>query len=206
MTTLNLIVDWVNQMLLKNASIGNSFTLKPFYQGNVLPLQVQICQPDTIGNAGGAIFPDIANLSLTILISATYGGATLAAQTVWTKDPVLKTFVGNLALNTVALNNWMGIQTSQNALMEIKLTEGLATWTIWEGAITVQAPVIVNPVVVPIPGFTPLFIEDAIQRFPQFKMRPGERLTFVSEDGTQCRIEGCNDNGTADTVQAANIP
>jgi len=66
---LKLYVDWLNKKLVTSVSNQGSFTLPKFYQGDVLPMQVYIVEPDGTGLGQSLVSND--NMALKLAVSDT---------------------------------------------------------------------------------------------------------------------------------------
>lgn len=202
---LKLYLDWLNQKLVLGPNSSTAFQLKTFYASDILPLQIQMLEPVPGGSVNEYARPDISNISLQVAIADAPGASPtiLAGPGTWTKDISNAIFTGSLALNTAAMSTFMtGVTTATKAAwIQFKAAEGANSWTVFEGTIQIAQPLITTAFSAPAPGLTPLSLEDAVQRFVQFRASAGQTITLTSPDGNYQRIIGCrNDNQPQDDV------
>lgn len=200
---LKLYVNWFEKRLVKGPSNPGTFTLPTFYQGDTVPMQVTLLEPDPDGGPNDFVKVDIDDMALSLAVgtapTGTSGGPTpLVTQFVWSKDTAEKYFYADVAFSTSGINDHLGSAAEKTDLyLELQITESTSVTTIWQGTIKVRAEVIEATTASVAAGATPLSKEEANQIYARKFMDPGETITFVSEDGTRRRIIGVHDDGSA---------
>jgi len=184
-----------------NAASQTQFTLPPFTQGNVLPVQVQILEPNPDGGANSFSLTNISNIALSAAMLAAPTGASVDAPFMtaysWTKDLVNGIFTANFDFTSASVDSFIGTATDKQAFLEFIATEGTSRYSIWSGLVKIKATGIKNTSVVPVPGQVALSLAQAQQMFVPFLMGAAQTITFVSPDGTHERILGVHDDATA---------
>ena len=197
---LKLYVDWFSHKL-KNGPNAGSFTLPSLYQGAILPMQVQIIEPNSGGNPNQYDIVDPTNLGLQLAIFATQPIGTastpvaIVTQFSWSTSESTKAFQADVKLNTAALNSHIAAATSVAAWLELKVTEGGATTPIFQSKITIAAGGIEATTASVPAGETPLSMEVASQMFATRFMEKGDAIIFQSQDETKhIKVFADNDN------------
>lgn len=166
-----------------------------------MPVEVRILEPDAVNGANAFTYPDISNMALEVTMGASPTGSVadspFMTQYTWTKDIVNSKFTGNFDFTAAAVTTFLGTLGTKQAYLEFVIVEGLSKYTIWAGAVTLNATAIKATTPAPsVPGQVVLTLQDALQRFAQFRMSAGQTVTFISPDGTHERIIGVHDDGT----------
>ena len=190
-----LFVNWYNKTLQVSDTNGGAFALPTFNKYETIPFEIVIVQPE------GSQFQrfnrvDISNLSLSIAINDTYDDAApLAYQPSFSKDEDTNTFSGELALNTAAMNSYIGGQSTAAAFFEIEIQEGTARSKIFVGSITLQNAVTQNAVTTPTPVDEYFTKAQTEQQFVKKVMPSSEQITITSPMNLYQRIIGVGDDG-----------
>ena len=201
MTTLNFYINTFSKAMQASPASGSIFTPPPFYQGDILPVQVQILTPNSAGGANSYTFPDISNTSIEATMGAQPVGnvadAPFMTQYAWTKNIANGIFTANFDFTSASVDAFVGSAPNRQAWLQFTILEGASKQTIWGGLVQINATAIKNVAPgAPPPGQINLTLQDALQRFPQFKRLAGQQDTWLSPDGTRQRIIGVNNDGT----------
>jgi hypothetical protein len=170
------------------------------FQSNTLSLQVQVVDPPTDILAQPSIV-DLAGFGLRASVGATPTGtaggpAPLALQDTFVWDAVNKWFTADLALNTGAIDAFIGALASIPAYFELNITSSGNRITILQTTFNLRAVVDELTSNVPTPGNVYLTLAESIAYFFPIVGKPGMTLTFVSPDGTKKREIGVNNDGS----------
>lgn len=190
-----LFVNWYTKTLQVSDTNGGIFALPPFNKYETIPLEIVIVQPD------GSQFNkfsrvDISSLSISVAINDTYDDASpLAYQPTFSKDEDTNTFSGELALNTVAMNAYIGAASTKDAFFEIEIQEGTARSKIFLAEIELQNSVTTTATTTPTPIDEFYTKAQSEQQFIKRVMPAGEQITMTSPSGTFQRIIGVSDAG-----------
>lgn len=194
---IKLYVDWLNKRLQQGLKNGSTFTLPKLYQGDKIPMQVYIVEPDPDAGVNAFAKIDIANMALQLAIStAPVGNAAetpFVTQYTWSKNTIEGYFYADVEMGA-GVATFLGALSEKDAYMELEITEGASIATVWQGSVTVRAEIIEAGSLQVAAGSTPLSLEVAKQMFASKRMDPGETLTFVSSDGLSSRILGVNND------------
>lgn len=198
---LKFYIDWLNKKLVKSDSNGGLFIPPVFYQGDVIPMQVYIVEPDPDGTDNDFVSPAIDNMALSMAVSDTptgsSGGPTpFVTQYTWSKDTNEKYFYAEVAFNTAELNTFIGSARTTTGYMEFQITEGTAITTAWQGTITIDAEVIEASSASVAPGETALSLEAASQIFVKRQLENGGQIRIPSPDGTKLTVLWTDNDGT----------
>lgn len=182
---LKLNIDWFSQRLLSFPDRAGAFLLPTFHQDDILPVEIQVVEPDPDSNFRT---PDISNFAITFSIEDTDLGTVIVYQATWNKDIQLGTFNGLVYFNTAELDTWFGTDPTKTATLKIRRTNSDgSTAIIFEDEVTINAnlsgAVPTNPLI----GTTPLTVELANQIYCKKRMDPGDSLTMVDVDSTVSR-------------------
>jgi hypothetical protein len=197
--TRKIFVNWFTKKLQLSDSKSGDFTLPAFNKYETIPFEVCIIEPSLIA-IGIERYSrvDISNLSLSVAINDTYDDAApLCYQSTFTKDEDQNIFSGELALNTAALNSYIGSADSRTAYLEIEIQEGTARNKIYTGQVTIQNAVTQVGATAPTPVDEYLTKAQTTAQFVSKVMPAGEQLTITSPSGTYQRILGVDDGGAA---------
>lgn len=194
---LRLFVNWYLRSLQISDTNSGTFVLPSFRKYETVPLEIVIVEPDgTQFNRFSRV--DISNLSLSVAINDTYDDAApLAYQNTFSKDETTNTFKGELALNTAALNTYIGSADSKSGYFEIEMQEGTARSKICTQLITLYNAVTQTAVTVPTPADEYLTKAQQQAQFAQKVMPAGEQFTITSPGGLYTRTFGVDDGGAA---------
>jgi hypothetical protein len=192
-----LFVNWFTKKLQLSDRKSGEFTLPAFTKYETIPLEICIIEPDLAGvGIDRYSRVDISNLSLTVTINETYDDpAPLAQQATWTKNEDDNVFSAELALNTAALNAYLGSSDSKTAYIEIEIQEGTARNKIFIAAITLQNAVSQITSVAPTPLDEYYTKPQVTAQFVAKVMPAGEQITITSPGGIYQRIVGVDDGG-----------
>jgi len=196
---LKLFVDWYNKRLQQGLRNAGSFTLPTFFQGDVIPMQVYLLEPDPDDGPTTFSKVDISNIALSMAVGPTPVGnaaeTPIATQYTWSKNTTENYFYADLALNTAGVGTLLGATANATAYLEIQATEGSSITTLIQQQITIKAEVIEAGSLSVAAGATPLSLEVAQQMFCLKRMGAGETLTFTSPDGLRYLIKGVDNDG-----------
>lgn len=198
---LKLYVNWSEKKLMIGPKNNGTFQLPSLYQGDVVPIEVHIFEPDPDGGPNDFIKQDVSSMALKLGIgpapTGTAGGPSLyVTQFTWSKNTDENYFYADVAMNTAELTTAIGSSASLSAYMELEVTEGSGVTTIWQGAVTIKAELIEASTATVAAGETPLSLDVALQMFAQKIMPAGETFTLVSSDGTRRIVLYCHDDGS----------
>jgi hypothetical protein len=191
------VINWFTKSLQISDSNGGPFTLPHFNKYETIPLRIVIVEPD-LATRGLNRFSrvDISGLSLTVSINDTFDDAApLVQQASWTKDETINEFIGELALNTAALNTYLGSSDSKSAYLEIEIQEGTARSKILTQVITLQNAVTQNGSVAPAPLDEYYTKGQTDGQFLRNVLLPGQQVTIPSPGNVYHRIIGVTDTG-----------
>lgn len=196
--TRKLFVNVQTKSLQISDRDGGVFALAPFNKYETVPLEIVLVESD-LTSRGLPKFTrlDVSPLSISVAINQTFDSAApLAYQPTFAKDEELNMFSAELALNTAALNTYLGSNTSMPAYFEVEIQEGTARSKIYTAVITLQNAVTQISSVAPTP------VDEYLtksQQVAQFFPRVGEasgQLTFTSPGSVYQRIIGVADDGS----------
>jgi len=198
---LKLTVDWFNKTLIRSSTSQTPFILPSFFQGDIVPFQVTIVEPDPDGSINDYLKPDISNMALKLAVGAqpvgTAGTPTpFVTQFTWSKNTQESFFYADVAFNTGDLDTWLGSNSSKEAYIELEITELSAVTTIYQGTVTIKAELIEGTTASVQPGETALSLEAARQMFCPRMLEPGGQLIFPSLDGTKRTVLYTDDDGS----------
>lgn len=195
--TRKLFVNIQTKALQISDRNGGVYVLPPFNKYETVPFEIVLVELDTsaIGLPRYRRI-DISPLSISVAINEVFDDATpLAYQPTFAKDEELNAFSAELALNTAALNTYLGSSDSKNAYFEIEMQEGTARTKIYTAVVTLQNAVTQIGATVPVP--TDEYFTKS-QTTAQFLPRIGEpagQQTYTSPSSTWQRIIGVDDAG-----------
>lgn len=195
--TRKLFVNFQTKSLQISDRNGGVFVLPPFNKYETVPLEIVLVELDTAA-AGLPRYRrmDISNLSISVAINDAFDTATpLAYQSTFTKDEELNVFSGELSLNTVAMNFYMGSAETGSPYFEIEIQEGTARNKIYTAIVTIQNAVTQVGSAIPTPADEYLTKAQQVAQFVQKIMPASEQLTFTSPSGNWQRIVGVDDSG-----------
>lgn len=195
--TRKLFANFQTKALQISDRNGGLFVLPPFNKYETVPLQIVLVESD-LTSSGLPKYTrlDVSSLSLSVAINQTYDSAApLAYQPTFAKDEQLNMFSAELALNTAALNAYLGSADSKSAYFEIEVQEGTARTKVYTAIVALQNAV------TQVGGTVPSPVDEYLtkaQQVAQFMPRVGEasaQLTFTSPGSVYQRIIGVSDTG-----------
>lgn len=199
MGLLNLVVDRQNKRLV--AVLGSITQIPPIFQSNTVTVRVTVVDP-----TGSLTAPyttvDLTGYGCRVSVGATPTGdsggpAPLALQDTNPWVPAGKYFQGDLALNTVAVDSYIGTTASKSAFFEINLTNGGTRETILQVTFTLAAVVDELTSTTPTPTDQFLTKAECLALFQKLIGDAGQRLVLKSLNGVYGREIGVNDDGSA---------
>lgn len=197
--TRKLFVNLSTKKLQVSDVKSGEFVLPYFNKYETVPLEICIVEPSLqVLGVDRYSRVDISNLSISVAINDTFDDASpLVYQNTFTKNEDANVFSGELALNTAALNTYLGSSDSKSAYFEIEIQEGTARNKIYTGVITLQNAVTQVSSTVPTPVDEYLTKAQISAQFVQKILPAGEQITITSPSGTYQRILGVDDGGAA---------
>lgn len=178
---------------------GGVAVLPYFNKYETVPLEIVLVELDTTATGFTKYRKlDISPLSISVAINDTFDDASpLSYQPTFVKDEESNTFSAELALNTGALNSYLGAADSKPGKFEVEIQEGTARTKVLTLDVTLQNAVTQVGAVVPSPvDEYPTKAQVAAQFMPRVG-GPSEQLTLTSPNGLYQRILGVNDDGVA---------
>lgn len=199
---LKLSVDRQNKALFGKAGFASN--LSEQFQSNEIDLEVEVCDPAGITGTPAPLEMSAFGMRVSIGDTPTgsSGGPTPLALGILTWQPATFTpspsrFVGTLALNTAAIDTYLGVLPSRSAYFEINLTIAGKRKTIYQSQITIKAVVDEGTSTVPTPTDSYLTKNETLSTFLRKTMLPGETINTQSPDGTSWGVEiAVNNNGS----------
>lgn len=196
--TRKLFVNFQTKSLQISDRNGGVFSLPAFNKYETVPLEIVIVESDlTTTGLPKYRRMDISALSLSVAINQTFDSASpLAYQPTFSKDEEQNVFSAELALNTAAMNTYLGSSDSKSAYFEVEVQEGVCRSKIFTAVITLQNAV------TQVTATTPTPVDEYLtkaQTVAQFMPRIGEaagQLTFTSPGNIYQRIIGVEDDGS----------
>jgi hypothetical protein len=194
-----LFVNWFTKSLQISNTNGGLFVLPEFNKYETVPFAITIVEPAL--NARGVdrfSTVSIAPLSLSVAIHSGFDTVSpLAYQTTWTKDQTNNIFSGELALNTSAMNTFIGSGDTAQGYLEIEIQEGTARSKIYRAQVDLKNAVTQVGSAVPTPVDEYLTKAQTTAQFWPKVGRAGEQVTITSPGGIYQRIFGVDDGGNA---------
>ena len=202
---IKLYVDWFGKRLLTSPRNTSPATMPVVFQGDILPMEIYVLEPDPEGGPNSYLYPAIGDMTMKLAVGAAPIGTTatptpFVTQFTWSKNTTTKKFSANVAFNTAELNTWLGAEASKVAYAELEMTEGAAIATIYQGSMTVKAQLIETGTTVVAAGLTPMSREEALQLFVKFSGNAaGSTITLPSSDGAHETVLGTDTDGAFTT-------
>ena len=198
---LKIYVDWFNKRLQLGSKNAGAFTMPKLFQGDNVPFQIHILEPDPAGTPNKFVNVDVSSMALKFAISDTPTGTSgsptpFVTQFSWSKDTNENFFYGTVNFATSELNTYLGESDEKTAWLELEITESANVTTIYQGQVTIRAEVNETATVEVAPGETALSLEVAEQMFAKKYMNNGESITFPSEDGTKVTVIYTHNDGS----------
>jgi hypothetical protein len=194
---IRLGVDRQNHILAGVS--GAASQIPDMFQGNSQDFEIAVYDPAALGNYTKQ---DMAGSGLRVSVgdtpTGTSGGPTpLAIQTVWTWNATTKVFTGTLALNTVAIDAFIGTAASKQAYFEINVTDGSGNrQTILQVTFNLKAVVDEQTSTTPTPTDQYLTKSEMLALFAKLIGDAGKTQVFKSPGAIYGREIGVNDDGT----------
>jgi len=198
---LKLTVDRQNKTLVSfSGSVGS---IPDCFQSNILSLQIQIVDPTGSFNPAYSIV-DMNGFGLRASVggapTGTSGGPTpLALQDTFAWDSTNKWFTADLALNTTAIDNFIGALQLATAYFELNLTASGNRLTILQKPFALRAVVDELTSTAPSPTDQYLTRAEIISQFMPLKGANGQTFILVSPNGSISAELGIDNNGNLTT-------
>jgi len=196
MGLLKLTIDRQNKAVVGPPK-GLIKNLPGLFQSNVPTLQISVVDP--INGLGSYSLVDLNGFSMRVSIgdtpTGTAGGpAVLALQDTFVWNAANKYFQADLALNTAAIDAFIGTAPSRGAFFEVNITGPSGRDTILQVGCTLKAVVDELTSVAPNPVDQYFTKAEQLALFAKKVGAPGERQVFTSQDGTAQREIGVNND------------
>jgi hypothetical protein len=180
---------------------GSVSSIPDEFQSNVQEFRVQVVDPDPINFLGAYVVVDMSDGSLRMAVGDTPTGAAggpapLALQDTFAWDAANKWFVASLALNTAAIDAYLGSLDKKNAYLEINHTTAAGRITLLQTQFTLRAVVDELLSLVPTPTDQYFTKAEMLALFAKLKGDPGQKQVFVSPDGTKGTELGTENDGS----------
>lgn len=202
MGLLKLFVDRASGTLRRGLTAASTAALPPLTQGDTVGLEISVVEDNPSGGFGGVSLVNLGSYSLKVAIGATPLGdgsvTPFALQTSWTLNDAQNKWTGSLALNTTALNTWLGTASTKQAWFEIEIRD-TATGnyeTIYGGTVTIRAQLISAGSSIPVPSDVALGTAEAAATYVRKQGEAGGSIILTSPDGTKRVQLYCDDDGT----------
>lgn len=198
---LKLSVDRQGKTLI--GKLGFASNLPDQFQSNEVDLEIEVCDPAGFTSAPNPL--DMAAFGMRVSVGDTptgaAGGPTPLALGILTWNAAGASppsrFVGTLALNTGAIDTFIGSAPSKTAYFEINLTILGTRKTIFQSTFTIKAVVDEGTSTVPTPTDSYMTKNEILQTFVKKVMTAGETIQATSPDGTSYGIEfAVSDDGS----------
>jgi hypothetical protein len=171
------------------------------FQSNNQDFQVQVIEPDPSGKPGAYVIVDLNGSGLRMSVGDTPQGAVgptpLALQDTFTWDSTNKWFTAALALNTAAIDTFLGAGASKPAYFEVNLTTAGNRITLLQVVFNLKAVVDELTAVAPVATDQFLTKAECLALFAKLLGDTGQRVVFRSASGVYGRELGVGDNGQA---------
>ena len=190
-----LFIDWTTKTLIKGLRDQSIYILPTFHKYETVPLEVSIVEPGTSPTAAWSKL-DVDNIALTVSMNDTLDDATpFAMLDTWTKDSEQNTLSGDLILNTVAANAFIGSTASVSAYFEVQMVESSARVKLYRATVTFAQGILQPTSTSPNPSDEYYTKGQTDSLFIKPIMTAGQTITLTSSDGAWQRIIGVNDDG-----------
>ena len=200
---LKLYVNWFEKRFQQGLRNGGTFTLPTFYQGDIVPMQIYLLEPDADAGPTSYSKVDISNMALQLAVGPTPVGnaveTLIVTQFSWSKNTQENYFYADVAFNVAGVATLLGAAASATAYLELEVTEGSSKTTLIQQQITIKAELIEAASLTVTAGSTPLSLEVAMQLFAMKRMGPGETFTLVGPGNAKGVQLGANDDGSLQT-------
>lgn len=201
-TPLKLTIDRQNRRLV--AYQGTPPSLPDLFQSNTISLQIQVADPGPSSTPVQVtqqqyVVANMGAFGMRAAIGDTPEGVTgptpIALQDTMVWDPVNLWFAGDIALNTTAVNDFIGTSAVKPAYFEVNLTLLTTRTTILQITFNLKAVVDELAGVVPTPTDVFLTAAETKAQFVPQKGAAGQTFILVSPDGTKSMELGVDNNG-----------
>lgn len=197
MGLLRLFIDRQNKTLVNYNGTGSVTNLPGLFQSNVVTLQISVVDP--ISSLGTYQLVDLNGFGMRVSIgdtpTGTAGGPTpLALQDTFVWNAGGKYFQADLALNTAAIDAFIGAAAAKGAYFEVNITGPSGRDTILQTGLTLKAVVDELTSTAPNPVDQYFTKAEVLALFALKVGKPGDRIVFVSADGTALRELGVNND------------
>lgn len=210
---LNLFIDSTDNALLagqgQNAQI-NPLSLPFFYGDSVVTINVYVYTRNPQQSQSTSPFTGAANLTAVLpngalsfwITDGTVGGIVYAAQPAWVPDPTNTFWTANIALNTVALQT--AFTTNPKGPLQCVLQIGLNNQTILSVAIQIAVGLPQN-VVIPAPGLTPIYLQQAQAMFVPINPANGQVIYLKSPAGHTLALQAIDNADGSVSFEASQL-
>lgn len=181
---------------------GFATSLPAQFQSNTVDIEVQVVDPG--GITASPTVCDMSAYGMRVSVGDTPTGSSggpvpLALSTLtWNAASVPTSpsrFVGSLALNTAAIDTYLGALPSKTAYFEVNLTIAGTRITIFQGSFEIKAVVDEGTSTVPTPTDTYLTKNESLATLVRKVGLPGELIVLTSPDGVYGRELGVSNSG-----------
>jgi hypothetical protein len=200
---LKLTIDRQNLQLVAGGGTVQAGVLQipGLFQSNTLGLRIQVVDPTGDFTTPYSIV-DLNGSGMRVSVGDTPTGSAggpspLTLQDTFVWDAVNKWFAADIALNTAAIDAFLGAAASKLAYFEVNLTGGGARTTILQTAFTLKAVVDELTAVVPTPTDQYLTKAESLAMFAKFLNDLGAVIVLKSPNGVYGRELGVNNDGSA---------
>src|SRR6185369_123730 len=199
MGLLKLVIDRQNRSLI--ALNGSVTAIPPLFQSNNQTLQISVADPTGSISTPYSLV-DLGSSGLRVSIgqtpTGTAGGPTpLALQDTFVWNSAGKYFQADLALNTAAIDSYIGALDTRRAYFEVNVTLAGGRETIFQGQLDLRAVVDELASTVPSPVDQYLTKAEILAMFLKIVNDAGVTATFKSPGGIYGRELGVADDGSA---------
>jgi hypothetical protein len=198
MSLLRLAIDRQNKALV--SFNGSPTSIPALFQGNTQDFEITFVDPPT-GLQGSYTKVDLGTDGLRVAIgdtpTGTPGGPTpLAIQTTWTWDSANKNFTASIALNTAAIDSFLGTAASKQAYFEVNVTTAGNRITTLQTTFPLDAVVDEQTSTAPTPTDQYLTKAEQLAAFVQYISANGKTIVLKSPSGIYGRELGVADDGS----------
>lgn len=200
---LNIFIDVNNKALLSSQTGGTIVqgTALPLFYPDQITLNVYLIQAIPNSQQGTAQYQSVPTIGISLLLYIDGGseGSPILTQTVdWQSDPTSTFFIGELSLNTLKIKQLLGPSISKQAYLKIGFVEQGVSTTLIATAVSIQAGLPTNPLVVPA-ELVPLSVQAALQMFVPINGLPdGQGFFLTTPNGKKLFIQAIDQpDGTA---------
>ena len=200
---LKLAIDRQNKKLVVTGAVpGSVAALPPLFQGNSVDLEVTILDPSGLITSDYSRV-DFTGKTLRVAVGQTPTGtpggpAVLAIQTSFTYDSAANAlrYSGNLALNTAAIDAFLGAAASATAYFEVNVVDSGNRSTILQATFNLMAVVDEAATTVPSPVDSYYTAAETDSRYVRKEFAAGDVILMTSADGTKKGLVYWGDDGS----------